>query len=185
MHHFKMFIHGVNAASGQNREQKRSKRRSTAWCSPGRTNAMRSFSRCPMRNLSFEDRRSLHPKCASNFSRSCCRAPPRTSSFTGPHHAASYSSKSPSSASLTLMLPSRRNASIQTDESTKPCMVRRPATPISSLSGPDNQNLPSRNIRPKVPRLFPVDKIPDGERHRRTVFFMAGDFQQVIQCFFV
>jgi len=37
----------------------------------------------------------------------------------------------------------------------------------------------------EVPRLFPVDKIPDGKRHRGAVLFDAGDFQQFVQRFFV
>jgi hypothetical protein len=37
----------------------------------------------------------------------------------------------------------------------------------------------------KVFGFLPVDKIPDGERHGRAVFCVAGDLQQVVQVFFV
>jgi hypothetical protein len=38
---------------------------------------------------------------------------------------------------------------------------------------------------PEIPRFFPVDEIPHGKRHRRTVFPVAGDFQQLTQSAFV
>src|SRR5271154_3596641 len=100
--------------------------------------------------------------CSSNFFRSCVRAPPRTSNFTGPHQADSYSSKRFSSASFTLTLPSRRSASLNTDESTSTMT----ALNVARLAGVVGGGIIKRAFPqhpPEIPRFFPVDEIPDGE----------------------
>src|SRR5665213_569224 len=122
--------------------------------------------------------------CSSNAFRSCGRAPPRTSSFTGPHHAASYASKRFSSASFTLTFPSRRSPSIHTDESTS-TMTASNVAGFNFVVGGGIIKLAFPQHQPEIFRLFPVEKIPHGKRHGWTVFLVAGDFQQFIQGFFV
>src|ERR1035437_8475773 len=122
--------------------------------------------------------------CSSKDFRSCARAPPRTSNFTGPHHAASYSSKRFSSANLTSRRPSRRNASIHTDESTSTMTALNVALFGFVVGGGIIKHaLPQHPS--EILRFFPVDKIPDSKSHRRTVFPVAGHLQQFIQSFFV
>src|ERR1035441_9878461 len=122
--------------------------------------------------------------CSSNAFRSCTRTPPRTSSFTGPHHAASYSSKRFSSASFTSSRPSRRSASIHTDESTS-TMIASNVPAFDFVVGGGIIKLAFPQHPAEIFRFFPVEKIPHGKRHCRTVFLVAGDFQQLIQSFFV
>src|SRR5450755_3252783 len=110
----------------------------------------------------------MQSKCASSLARSCARAPPSTSSLTGPHQAASYSSKRFSSASFTSRRPSRRSASIQIDESTSTMTISSVAfLDLVVGGGIIKRTFPQHP--PEIPRLPPVDEIPDGERDRRTV----------------
>src|SRR5476651_1435825 len=112
--------------------------------------------------------------CSSKALRSCARAPPRTSSLTGPHHAASYSSKRPSSASFTLTFPSRRNASIHTDESTSTMNLMSVQGLYFSIGGWIIKRAFPQHP-PEVLRLLAVDEITHGESHRWAVLFVPGD----------
>src|ERR1035438_4693682 len=122
--------------------------------------------------------------CSSKAFRSCTLGPPSTSSFTGPHHAASYASKRFSSASFTSSRPSRRSASIHTDESTS-TMAGSNVPAFDFIVGGGIIKLAFPQHQPEIFRLFPVKKIPDGKGHRWTVFLVAGDFQEFIQGFLV